>query len=504
MGKRRLRFACIASSLAVLFAGLPAGPLGDAVASAAAASPTVTGPVAGGAPAKNMFSTNFNLSEVGYQEREYFFSGTAASYTSANPLSTDGLWTAVPDASASYTTRMVVRRPADPNRFNGTVLVEWLNVTGGADAGPEWTLAHNELIRDGFAWVGVSAQQVGVNTAKNGVPALGITGDPVRYAALSHPGDSFSYDIFSQAGQAIRDHAAQVLRGLTPHKLIAAGESQSAGRLVTYIDAVHPLVHVYDGFLVHSRFSTGAALSQAPQVAVPPPATATIRTDLDVPVFVFQTESDVISSNLAHRQPPTSKFRLWEVAGTAHYDYYGLKIGPGDRGRGQGAVKNIAAMQRPPKTISGPVTFSCNLPINTGGAHWALDAAVFSLNRWVRTGATPPIGTLLKTTAASPVVFANDAHGNALGGVRSPYVDVPIARLGGVGNGGTGPVGSFCRLFGTTVPFKSAKLNTVYKSHNQFVARFVKATMRAYHGGYLRKADALELMKAARSSRVRR
>ena len=83
-------------------------------------------------------------------------------------------------------------------------------------------------------------------------------GDPVRYAALSHPGDSFSYDIFSQAGQAIRDNAALMLGGLTLHKLIAAGESQSAARLVTYIDAVQPLVHVYDGFLVHSRLATGA------------------------------------------------------------------------------------------------------------------------------------------------------------------------------------------------------------------------------------------------------
>ena len=75
----------------------------------------------------------------------------------------------------------------------------------------------------------------------------------MRYASLNHPGDSYSYDMFSQAGQAIRDHAGLVLGGLRPDRVIAAGESQSAGRLVTYIDAVHPLAGVYDGFLVHSR-----------------------------------------------------------------------------------------------------------------------------------------------------------------------------------------------------------------------------------------------------------
>src|SRR6202043_1728174 len=126
--------------------------------------------------------------------------------------------------------------------------------------------------------------------------------------------------------------------GLTPQKLLATGESQSAARLVTYIDAVNPLVHVYDGFLVHSRFATGAALSQAPQADVEPPATAMIRSDVNVPVFVFETESDVLNSNTADRQPDTANFRLWEVTGTSHYDYYGLTIGPNDTGNGQGAV----------------------------------------------------------------------------------------------------------------------------------------------------------------------
>jgi hypothetical protein len=502
MRKRRsIWFACMAVSLMMMFTGLPGGLLGAGTASATAASPTVTGPVGGGTPAEAVFSTNFDLSKVGYEESEYFVSGTASSYSSASPLTTDGKWTATPDATAAYTTRAVVRRPIDPTKFNGTVIVEWLNVSGAADAGPDWTLTHNELIRDGFAWVGVSAQQAGVNAAKGKVPKL-TPGDPVRYAALSHPGDSFSYDIFSQAGQAIRDNSALMLSGLTPQKVIAAGESQSAGRLVTYIDAVQPLVHVYDGFLVHSRFSSGEALSQTPQVSVPAPATARIRDDLDVPVFVFETETDVLSSNLADRQPDTSKFRLWEVAGTSHYDDYGLGIGPGDTGDGQGAVLSLAAMQHPPRTVPGPVSFSCNLPINTGGAHWVLDAAVYSLNQWVVNGTLPPHGQLMKTTSVSPVVFARDANGNVLGGVRSPQVDAPIAALGGVGNGGTGPVGKFCFLFGTTKTFSAKKLAILYKNHSRFVTRWDQAATKTLKGGFLRQPDAVELEKAASASHI--
>jgi hypothetical protein len=501
MRKRRFRIACVAGSLVLMSAGLP-GILGSGSASAAAASPTVTGPVGGGTPAEVMFSTNFNLATVGYQEKEFFVSGTATSYKPASPLTANGKWTVTPDATAPYTTRVVVRRPVNPKKFNGTVIVEWLNVTGLADAGPDWTLTHNELIRDGFAWVGVSAQQAGVTAARDGIPPLGIVGDPVRYAPLSHPGDSFSYDIFSQAGQAIRDNAALMLGGLIPRKLIAAGESQSAGRLVTYIDAVHPLVHVYDGFLVHSRFATGAALSQAPQADVEAPTTAMIRNDLNVPVFVFETESDVLNSNTADRQPDTGKFRLWEVAGTSHYDYYGLNIGPIDTGNGKGAVLSLASMQHPPKTVPGLVTFTCNLPINTGGAHWVLDAAVYSLNQWVLKGTPPPHGQLLQLTHKSPVVYARDANGNVRGGVRSPQVDAPIAKLGGVGNGGTGPVGKFCGLFGTTVPFKASRIHTLYPNHSQFVTRWDQAAQKAYKGGFLRRRDVIELQNAAASSKI--
>ena len=155
-----------------------------------------------------------------------------------------------------------------------------------------------------------------------------------------------------------------ILGGLTPEHVIAVGESQSAGRLVTYIDAVHPLVHVYDGFLVHSRGAGGAALSQAPQAGVPVPTPSPIRDDLGVPVLVFQTETDVFNSNLNARQPDTDTYRLWEVAGTSHFDFYGLSIGMTDTGDGQGAVAMLESMQNP--TNQPNPNFTCNSPINTG------------------------------------------------------------------------------------------------------------------------------------------
>jgi Alpha/beta hydrolase domain len=459
--------ACLGSSLTMNSA---------ANAHASTASPTVTAATGGAGVAVVPGFTSFDPAVVGYEQSEFFVSGTASAYEMTPSVDNDGKYRAVVKSTAPYTTRAVVMRPAKASRFNGTVIVEWLNVSGGADAGPDWMLGHNELVREGFVWVGVSAQKVGVDALKSTDPQRG---DAVRYAGLSQPGDDYSYDIFSQAGQAIRDDARTMLGGLKPKHVIAIGESQSAGRLVTYIDAVHPLVHEYDGFLVHSRAGG-----------------APIRDDVGVPVLVFQTETDVSFSNLGARQPDTDTYRLWEGAGTSHYDFYGLSIQAKDTGDGQSGAAMLASMQNP--TNQPSPNFTCNSPINTGPAHYILDAAFYRLNRWVAKGILPPVAPRLQTTGVSPVVFATDANGNALGGIRTPAVDAPVAKLSGQAAGGT----SFCFLFGSTVAFTPAQLAALYPDHGKFVSAWTRATRSALATGFLVPADAKELVAAAVHSDV--
>jgi len=449
----------------------PALMLSGASAGASVASPSVTPETGGGGVPLVPGFTSFDPAVVGYRESEVFLSGTASAYAMTAPVHNDGKYRAVATSTAPYTTRAVVMRPINRRRFNGTVVVEWLNVSGGADAGPDWMLGHNELVREGFVWVGVSAQKVGVDALESADPTKG---DAVRYANLSHPGDDYSYDIFSQAGQAIRDNARTILGGLKPKKIIAVGESQSAIRLVTYIDSVHPLVHVYNGFLVHSRAGG-----------------APIRDDVGVPVLVLQTETDVSFSNATARQPDTHTYRLWEVAGTSHFDFYGLSIGPKDTGNGHSAAAMLASMQHP--TNQPNANFTCSSPINTGPAHYVLDAAFYRMNRWVAKGVVPPVAPRLRTTGVSPVVFATDANGNALGGIRTPAVDAPVATLSGRAKGGA----SFCFLFGSTVPFTPAQMEALYPNHRTFVSAWVQATKSARAAGFLVDADAKELESAA-------
>ena len=464
---------------------------GDSVA-----SPNIEGPVTGGKGVPFIASTTFDLAQVGYSEAEYFISGTAAAYTNVDSLTNDGKWTVTPADTAAYKTRILVHRPIDREKFNGTVIVEWLNVSGGLDAAPDWLSAHTELIREGCAWVGVSAQYVGVEGGKSilGLPVTPLkTTDPERYGSLVHPGDSFSYDIFSQSAQAVRRPAGiSPLGELQIGAVIAAGESQSAFRMVTYINAIHPLADIYDGFLVHSRGGSGsgaAPLSEQPQPAIPVPAAAPIRSDLNVPVLTFETETDLtitFFSYLPARQADSDRFRLWEVAGTAHADAYMLTVGSTDRGDSPDAATLILT--------STPVPgFTCRAPINSGPQHFVLNAAMAALIQWVRHGTPPPHAPLLDVTGTGKIVRA--ANGNALGGIRTPEVDVPIARLSGEGQSGS----ILCLLFGTTKLFNQATLASLYADHNAYVSAFNAATDQAVSAGFILEPDA-ELMKAAAAS----
>ena len=455
------------------------------------AVPEVEGPVEGpGNP--SVVSTTFSLASVGYRQAEYFISGTATRFRLRGPRPADGRWQVTPAGRATYKTRLLVYRPIDGRRFNGTVVVEWLNVSAGSDTAADWIGEHTQLIRQGFAWVGVSAQALGVNGGVGvlGAPGLGLRKtDPRRYATLHHPGDAYSYDIFSQAAQAIR-HPGGVapLGGLHPKALIAQGESQSAFFLTTYIDAVAPRARVFNGYFVHSRWGGGSALSGSLALHVHEP----FRTDLDVPVMAFETETDLLSGYAADRQPDDRWFRDWEVAGTSHADDYLTGIGLSDNGR-VNAAEEIAGDDAPLSALG------CRIPSNSGPQHWVLDAAISAFNRWVRTGKAPPHAPRLALTSAAHPAILRDAHGNAVGGIRTPAVDVPVSTLSGAGPPGESIT---CALFGTTVPFSTAELRRLYPTHGDYVARFDADAARAVRAGFLLRPDADELEAAAAASAV--
>ncbi len=459
--------------------------------------PTVTGPITTGKGVPNQVTTSFDLATVGYERAEYFLSGTATAYASSKPLTTDGKWTVEPEAEAPYETRVVVVRPIDPAEFNGTVYVEWFNVSAGFETSPDWNLAHNQIIRSGAAWVGVSAQARGISggdRAVGGGPGGGLkAADPERYGPLHHPGDSYSYDIFSQAGRAVRGtKVTDPLGGLDAQRVIALGESQSAFRMVTYINAVQPVAGVFDGFLVHSRASDAAPLLESPLPGIGVPDATAIRDDLDVPVLSFETETDTRFGHFPAPQDDTDQFRLWQVAGTAHADSYTAGIGFADAGDGRAEVQLLDVAN----ADGGPL--GCTDPINAGPQYAVLSSAVSHLEAWVRDGTAPPRAPRFELAPGLPTTIKRDSHGNALGGIRTPLVDAPNATLRGDGNAG----GDFCQVFGRTVPLDAATLASLYPSHAEYVNKFDASADRAVKAGYLLAPEAKRLKAAAAQSSI--
>ncbi|HJT77380.1 MAG TPA: alpha/beta hydrolase domain-containing protein, partial [Gemmataceae bacterium] len=467
-----------------------------------AEKPRADAPSAVAVPGKPSLALgSYEVEPLGYQVEEFFVSGTASSYKLKGEARADGKWDAVPARTSPYTTRVVVVRPTDPAKFSGTAVVEWLNVTGGFDMPVEWNMTHREILRRGHAYVGVSAQKVGVEGGRGATrPELAPLkkADPKRYGRLSHPGDAFAYDIFSQAGRLVMDAAASKILGpLAPRRVIAVGESQSAFFLVTYVTAVDPLARVYDGFLIHSRFGPAAPLDDTPALdaLVRPAKGVKLRPDLRVPVMTVVAENDVLGwpplkGSHAARQADTDRLRVWEVAGTAHADNYVYAAGYIDSG--SLPLEKLAAAYAPTKDALGGKLAE---PMNFGPQHhYVVQAALWQLDRWVRTGQAPPKAPPLKLTEGKTPKLITDANGLAEGGLRTPWVDVPTARLSGVGNSGSPQAG----MVGVGKPFDAATLDRLYPGgKGEYLKRFEASLDTAIKAGFIVPEDKAEIMGLA-------
>jgi len=448
------------------------------------------GPALDGVPA--LFSVAFDLGSVGYSADEHFATGTATAYRGSGLCASDGRWAVTPSGTSEFTTRVVVYWPTDPARANGTVIVEWLNVTGGLDIPALWMPTHRHLVRDRYTWVGVSAQQVGIDGGGM-MPGLGLRQmAPERYESLQHPGDGYAFDMFTQIGRGLRE-ALPARYGLRVERVIAAGASQSAFYLTTYVNAIDPRERVFDAFLLQGRAGAGAPIegwdpaSVGPNVDVARRARLAgddrIRDDVRVPVLVVQSETDVLGllAYLPARQADTERFRLWEVAGAAHCDTYFLYASPLDSG--SLPIEELAELIARTDRAGAPTA----LPINSGPQmHYVLQRAVDALKQWIDTGTLPPRASRLEIDRGALVV---DDLGIARGGVRTPWVDAPTTILSGLGQ-----PADMTELFGTTRPLNHETLATRYpRGRNGYLGQFRDATHAAVNAGFLLETDAGEI-----------
>ncbi len=448
---------------------------------------------------------DYDLATLGYEETEFSIEGTANSYELRGERGVDGRWDVTLGAEAEFRTRMVVRRPIDSDRFSGTAVVEWHNVSAGIDAAPDWGFFHRHLAAQGHAWVGVSAQKVGIDGGGfvEGIHLKLLA--PERYKELVHPGDAWSFDIFTQAGASLRVTGNEnPLGGLVPENLFAAGESQSAACLVTYINAIDPHTRLFNGFFVHGRPGVGVSIDgvfipsargegvEATRRAIAAKGER-IRQDARVPVLVLQSETDVIllGGGLAE-QPDSETIRVWEMAGAAHADTYTISAGRHDDGTL--TAQRLAELLRPTTNL---MIGNTDTPINAGPQqHYVSQAALAHLVRWGAGGEPPPNASRLDVEA-DKMGFHSDEKGVAAGGIRTPWVDVPTAVLSGLGQSGE----TFAMLFGRTVPLDEVVLTALYpEGKAEYLERFEASLDSTIAAGFILEEDRAEILALAAAS----
>jgi hypothetical protein len=396
--------------------------------------------------------------QFGYRVEEYQLSGVAGCYQQ----STDhpGARIEVEElGTAPYRTRLLVIRPADPTQFNHTVLLNWQNVSAGYES---WAPSDGELYQ-GYAWVGVSAQEVGLFGPPVGMgrgaraDATGLVDeDPERYGMLRHPGDPGSFDIFADAARVVgpgRSTAIDPLAGLDVHHVIAVGVSQSAMRLVAYANALHHRHRVIDGYALSVWEGRAPNLMDGP-ISYGGGRTA-IREDLDVPVVVVNSEFETLALH-ATGAVDSEWIRYWEVAGTPH----GVTRRP-ELHHGRGWEPNTLRFK--------PVA----------------ESALRLIRRWVAEGRPAPSFPRIAVDPGRPPRIRRDAHGNAVGGIRLPELEAPVAEYRGMAVGTGLPP-----LFGAARPFTDDELREMYPSRQLLAARWQSAVDALAASEAIRPEDA--------------
>lgn len=410
----------------------------------------------------------------GYAEHEHLVSGQAQAYAPVGEWAHDGRWAITPQGPPEpYTVRVLVRQPLDARKANGTVVIEWLNTSIGFDIDGIWALGHHEFTREGYTWIGVSNEPTSAESLRKA--------QAQRYAALQVPRIDHAYDILSQLGQLVRQPGNALLAKLPVQQVLAAGYSQSAVFLTTYLNAVQPVDKVFDGFFLQGRAVLGSAISSDQFLHFNPG----IRKDLSVPVFVLQTEGEAVLSWPLSRLPDTDKVRYWEVAGAAHIDRFMTD-----------EVQLTAVRDH------GGQPVDCLRPLNTMPLYEAANAAWYALHQWVAKGTPPPVAPRMQRGRIGAI--DNDAQGNALGGLRLPEMSVPVATyhtmLANVSKT-WGVVNIFaCAQGGKTSPFDAVTLSSLYPDSQTYLTRYKAAADTALAAGFLRPADHADSLRRAQAT----
>jgi len=449
-----------------------------------------------------------DLSRYGYVEEEYLISGQARVFDWPEGAAQKVL------AQGAYTTRILVRRPRDLRRFNGTAIVEPFNPSTPVDLPVMWAESHQQMLADGYAWVGITIKPNTIKALKqfdstryDSVAMSNPTARPRCEAAAinawSQPTTSadetgLAWDMLSQLGRLLKEDSPTNPLGQAAQRLYMTGQSQTAGYARTYAAVFGSTVvdlrgkPLFDAYLYSGSPPWQVPLNQCSK-DLPPGDPRLITHAVGVPVIELFAQGDIgtnIETRRADAEGPRDLFRRYEIAGASHTDPWEelsfasaadmSRIGAGGAAGGREVCT--------PENVT-----RSDFPIR-----YVFNAAWRNLDDWVRRGVAPPRASRLELKVKPGQsfnpgdAFFEDAMGNAKGGVRTPYVEVPTAHWVGAKSG---PFR--CLFVGYKTDFDAAKLRSLYKSQDDYVKKVRGSASRLERQRWLTPADAAEIVREA-------
>jgi hypothetical protein len=186
---------------------------------------------------------------------------------------------------------------------------------------------------------------------------------------------------------------------------------------------------------------------------------------VDVPLIQIPTMTEASGGNVPTRQDgdaPGDQYRDYEFAGMAHLD-----------------TRNVEAFR--PNPCKNPISM---FPL---GAYHSV--ALDHLIKWIDKGIVPPHAERLlvdRNAANDGSLMALDEHGNPKGGIRNPYVDLPVVRYAVRNEGAVPPtpntvpwvalrgeagINQLCGLTGYQLAFSPDQLKKLYKDKKDYQAK---------------------------------
>ena len=530
----RFSFAWRTCAAALVLAGASLSVAAQDVTPFEVKEPIVTGPIPSTATNYPFAVEGFDVQPPvpkGYVVEEYFFSGKGDLYE-YTPTGIRRV-TPCPAAAAAlgctgvpYMTRMIVKRPINPNKFSGTVIVEALNPSAGFDIAAVWDRSRDYFERTGDVFVGWSSKSVIVDMLKKW--------NPTRYASLNWmyapftPGsnngvyDGITFDIAAQVGALFKTNGPQSpIHGYAVKHVFEAGFSQDGSFTFTQAQFFHANERmpgggpVYDGYVPGgTNGPSNVNFGLTPAGALPAADPRRHMQPREVPVIHINTETEIFIGTLSptgllYRRPdsddPADRYRLWEVPGGSHVSndtrdpILVLQLNDAQR-------QHIQPSELPPigcthqQFVQGPATgIPGVVDPNDYPFAYVASAAFEALLGWVERAAPPARADRITVNAATtPAQIARDAAGNALGGVRTPFLDVPITTYVPFDTvAHTTAFSGFCILYGYNVPFDETRLHSLYKNHGDYVSNFVHQANDLVYQGFWLQPEANDAIQRA-------